>query len=168
MARKQTAPATPAATLPVFPAAELVAMIQAHDQGRSVLINGWIDQARSAGLKASDDASAKAASRAVRRALEDAGDVLADATVAAYAQGAARAIFWGVQWTPNLHSDKTRKLPGASRPGSTTKTVSRATVDEKVGAALEALRVFGLTAIAAEMIDVIRKAFPDWEEPAGK
>jgi hypothetical protein len=177
MARKQTAPATPAATapltvdrLPAFPIDAIASVEKSYNSETKRIVNLWLDTCRPL-TSTGDEKIAGIVAQRVQRALEDAENTgtltLAKATRDAYVNGAKRAIYWGVEWNSNLHTDKARKLPG-SRTASTAKTLSRAKLDEKVGAALDALRVFGLTAVAADVIDAIRKALPDWQEPAGK
>ncbi len=169
MARKPSplpTPSAPAMVLPAFPAAKLATLVARHDSARSLLINTWIDLAREGGAKAGDDECAKLVGRHVKKALLE--TKLSDGTVNAYAQGAMRAVYWNVQWDPSLHADKARKLPGSSRPGNTGKVMTQAKLDEKLGETLEALRLMKLDGVASDVLDAIRKAFPTWEEPAGK
>lgn len=89
------------------------------------------------------------------------------ATVSNYAQGAQRAFFHNVDWTPRAFQQPELALPGGkakpAKSGTVTKTNSEALVKTLVKA-LEQCRTIGNDATAAGIVDLICEIKPDFTE----
>lgn len=94
-------------------------------------------------------------------------------TINAYANGAARAFFHGVDWTPTLQNDPALKVPnkngkvrasGAAESGTTTLKITRAALDKTLSKALEQMRALTLDDTAADLLDFLLDNLDGFEE----
>ena len=82
-------------------------------------------------------------------------------TITAYAQGAMRAFFHDVDWTPTLQNDPALKVPSksgkvrASGTTTTTTKVTREQLDKTLSKALAQMRALTLDDTAAELLDFL-------------
>jgi hypothetical protein len=85
-------------------------------------------------------------------------------TIDAYANGASRAFFHDVAWTPTLQNDPALKVPnkngkvrasGAAESGTTTLKITRAALDKTLSKALEQMRALTLDDTAADLLDFL-------------
>ena len=142
-------------------------------------MNQYVDACRVAPDMAKDEASCKALQKAIREA-EPFVKMVADCriekkTITEYAQGAARAFFYGVEWTPTLKNDPAMALPwskqskgdSAAKAGKVTST-SRQDLDATISKALQQARTLGLTGFAADMLDLAIEALDGFKEPTAQ
>ena len=114
----------PAVTAPTFNAhaANIVKAYGAFDRATSKFsaevsrtLNTYVDACRVAPGMGKDEASCKAMQKAIREAeaftRAVAEGLLEPKTITEYAQGAARALFHGVEWGPRLKNDPAYALP---------------------------------------------------------
>ena len=92
-------------------------------------------------------------------------------TITAYAQGAMRAFFHDVDWTPTLQNDPELKVPSKSgkvrASGTTTTTkVTREQLDKTLNKALAQMRELTLDDTAAELLDFLLDNLTGFAESA--
>ena len=83
-------------------------------------------------------------------------------TMIEYAQSAARALHFGLEFSPSLKNDSTLALPwskkgkstGTTKTGGVTST-SRTDLDKTISKALAQMRILGLTELAADTLDLM-------------
>jgi hypothetical protein len=92
-------------------------------------------------------------------------------TFTEYAQGAMRAHFHGVPFTPNLKNDKGMALPWSTAPkkASTGKAgpsseTTRAALDATLSKAIKQARLLGLLEFAAELVDICADSLDGFKE----
>lgn len=176
----------PAVTAPAFNAhaAAIVKAYGAFDRASSKFsaelsrtLNTYVDTCRVAQGIGKDEASCKAVQKAIResdafvRAIAD--GLLESKTITEYAQGAARALHHGVEWTPRLKNDPAYALPwgkagkggGAGKAGAVTST-SREDLDKTLSKAIAQARMLGLTEFAAQVLDVAIESLDGFTEIA--
>jgi hypothetical protein len=137
-------------------------------------MNQYIDAVRVAPGIGKDEASCKAVQKAIResdafvRAVAD--GLLESKTITEYANGAARALHYGIEWTANLKNDPTKALPwskkakgGAGKAGKVTST-SREELDKTLSKAIAQARILGLTEFAAQVLDVAIESLDGFKE----
>jgi hypothetical protein len=136
-----------------------------------------VDAAATAGLERTESA-VKAFGKLVRDA-ESFVDAVAvggveSKTITEYAQGAMRAHFHGVEWTPRLKNDSAMALPwGKAGKGATAATpnggkvtsTDRAELDKTAVKLLAQARALGLTGLAADLLDVLLEGLDGFKEP---
>jgi hypothetical protein len=82
-------------------------------------------------------------------------------TFTEYAQSAARALHFGLEFSPSLKNNDEYKLPWSKKSSTKTKTsgtvqsTSRAELDKTISKALAQMRILGLTELAAETLDLM-------------
>lgn len=91
-------------------------------------------------------------------------------TFTEYAQSAMRALHYGVEFSPALKNDETKKLPFSkkapsanAKAGKVTST-TRAELDKTISKALHQARLIGLEGFAADLIDLCTEALADFKE----
>ena len=138
-------------------------------------MNAYVDACRVAPGVGKDQESCKAVQKAIKnadafvRAVSD--GLLESKTVTEYAQGAARALHYGIEWTANLKNDPTKALPwgkagkggGAGKAGAVTST-SREDLDKTLSKAIAQARILGLTEFAAQVLDVAIESLDGFKE----
>jgi len=137
-------------------------------------MNQYVDSCRTAEGIGKDEASCKAIQKAIResesfkRAIAD--GLLLQKTITEYAQGAARALHYGVEWTPTLKNDPAMALPwgkkGAGKGAKSGKVVTtdRAALEATLQKALQQARALSLNEFAADMLDVITETLDGFAE----
>ena len=137
-------------------------------------MNQYVDACRTAEGIGKDEASCKAMQSAIRkadafeRAIAD--GLLLQKTITEYAQGAARALHYGVEWTPTLKNDPEMSLPwgkkGAGKGAKSGKVVTtdRAALEATLQKALQQARALSLDGFAAELFDVISETLDGFTE----
>ncbi len=139
-------------------------------------MNAYVDACRVAPGMDKGKESCAAMQKAIKnadafvRAVAD--GLLESKTITEYAQGAARALHYGVEWTANLKNDPTKALPwgkagkgGASKAGKVTST-SREDLDKTLSKAIAQARMLGLTEFAAQVLDVAIESLDGFKETA--
>lgn len=137
-------------------------------------MNAYVDACRVAPGIGKDKESCQAVQKAIKnadafvRAVSD--GLLESKTVTEYAQGAARALHYGIEWTANLKNDPTKALPwgkagkgGAGKAGAVTST-SREDLDKTLSKAIAQARILGLTEFAAQVLDVAIESLDGFKE----
>lgn len=129
-----------------------------------------------------DEAACKAAQKAIRESQvvldAVASGVVEQKTFTEYAQGAARALHYSVEWSPTLKNDPNMALPwskkaaaaaaaAAAKAGKVTST-SREDLDATISKALQQARTLGLTGFAADMLDLAIEALDGFKEPTAQ
>jgi len=123
-----------------------------------------------------DEAACKAAQKAIRESQvvldAIAAGVVEAKTFTEYAQGAARALHHGIEWTATLKNDPTKALPwskkakgGAATKAGKVESTDRKALDETLCKALKQARLLGLTEFAAQILDVAIESLDGFEEP---
>ena len=174
----------PAVTAPAFTAhaANIVRAFGAWDRASSKFsaelsrtMNSYIDACRIAPGMGKDEASCEAVKKAIRKAepfeRAVADGLILPKTVTEYAQGAARALHHGVEWTPSLKNDPAMALPwgkagkggSAAKAGKVTST-SREDLDKTLSKAIAQARMLGLTEFAADLVDVALESLDGFKE----
>lgn len=137
-------------------------------------MNQYVDACRIAPDMAKDKESCDAIAKAIRtaepfeRAVRD--GLLQPKTIAEYANGAARAYFHGVEWTPRLKNDPDKGLPWGKAKGSkgtkagAVTSTSRADLDQTIQKALAQARLLTLHGLAAALLDVAVEHLEGFEE----
>jgi len=179
-------PTKPAVTAPTFNAhaANIVKAYGAFDRASSKFsaelsrtLNAYVDACRVAPGMDKGKESCAAMQKAIKnadafvRAVAD--GLLESKTITEYAQGAARALHYGVEWTANLKNDPTKALPwgkagkggGAGKAGAVTST-SREDLDKTLSKAIAQARILGLTEFAAQVLDVAIESLDGFKETA--
>jgi hypothetical protein len=179
-------PTKPAVTAPTFNAhaANIVKAYGAFDRASSKFsaelsrtLNAYVDACRVAPGMDKGKESCAAMQKAIKnadafvRAVAD--GLLESKTITEYAQGAARALHHGVQWTPRLKNEPTKALPwgkagngsGAGKAGAVTST-SREDLDKTLSKAIAQARMLGLTEFAAQVLDVAIESLDGFKETA--
>ncbi len=178
-------PTKPAVTAPAFNAhaANIVREYGKFDRASanfadqlSRTMNAYVDACRVAPGMDKGKESCAAMQKAIKnadafvRAVAD--GLLESKTITEYAQGAARALHYGVEWTANLKNDPTKALPwgkagkgGASKAGKVTST-SREDLDKTLSKAIAQARMLGLTEFAAQVLDVAIESLDGFKETA--
>jgi hypothetical protein len=169
-------------------ASNIIGALETFDRASAVLADEMrsamqmmIDAASAAGVKR-DETGVSAFGDMVRN-CETFVDAVAEGmllqkTVTEYAQGAMRAYFHGVEWTPRLKNDPDMRLPWSKAPAkgakvstviganasaaakaaetvaTTSKALPRPQLDALLRTTLKALRDAGLVETAAEVLDV--------------
>lgn len=139
-------------------------------------MNQYVDVCRVAPEMAKDEESCKALQKAIRnaepftRAVAD--GLLEPKTITEYAQGAARAYFYGVEWTPRLKNDSEMALPWGKKTAGSTATkagkvesTDRAALDATLVKALKQARMLGLLDFAATLLDHAVESLDGFAEP---
>jgi hypothetical protein len=140
-------------------------------------MNQYIDAVRVAPGIGKDKESCQAVQKAIResdafvRAMAD--GLLLRNTVTEYAQGAARALFHGVEWFADIKNRPEFGLPwgkagkgsGAGKAGAVTST-SREDLDKTLSKAIAQARMLGLTEFAAQVLDVAIESLDGFKETA--
>ena len=151
------------------PASKIVGAYKAFDAASgklSVIVNRELSAFVDAWSIANDrgEASCKALQKAivecevVQKAI--ANMQLERKTMVEYAQSAARALHFGVEFAPSLKGNDAYKLPWSKKSASTTKpsgavtSTSREDLDKTISKALAQARMLGLTEFAATVLDV--------------
>jgi hypothetical protein len=81
-------------------------------------------------------------------------------TMVEYAQSAARALHFGIEFAPSLKGNDAYKLPWSKKstskikPSGTVTSTSREDLDKTISKALAQARLLGLTEFAATVLDV--------------
>lgn len=126
-----------------------------------------------------DEAACKAAQKAIRESQvvidAVASGVVEQKTFTEYAQGAARALHYSVEWSPTLKNDPNMALPwskkaaaaAAAKAGAVVST-SREDLDATLVKALQQARALGLTGFAADMLDLAIGALDGFKEPTAQ
>ena len=126
-----------------------------------------------------DEAACKAAQKAVRESQvvidAVAAGIMEQKTFTEYAQGVARALHFGIEWSPTLKNDPALALPwskkaaatAAAKAGKVTST-SREDLDATLVKALQQARTLGLTRFAADMLDLAIGALDGFKEPTAQ
>ena len=178
-------PTKPAVTAPTFNAhaANIVKAYGAFDRASSKFsaelsrtLNAYVDACRVAPGMDKGKESCAAMQKAIKnadafiRAVAD--GLLESKTITEYANGAARALHYGVEWTANLKNDPTKALPwskkakgGAGKAGAVTST-SREDLDKTLSKAIAQARILGLTEFAAQVLDVAIESLDGFKETA--
>ena len=139
-------------------------------------MNQYVDACRIAPDMAKDEASCKALQKAIREAepfVRAAADRrIEPKTITEYAQGAARAYFYGVEWTPRLKNDSDMALPWSKKGAGNTATkagkvesTDRAALDATIVKALKQARMLGLLDFAATLLDHAIESLDGFTEP---
>ena len=82
-------------------------------------------------------------------------------TFTEYAQSAARALHFGIEFAPSLKNNPDLALPWGKASGTKTKTsgtvqsTSRTDLDKTISKALAQMRILGLTELAADTLDLM-------------
>jgi hypothetical protein len=142
-------------------------------------MQSMVDAAASAGLK-KEQSSVDWFGQQIREAqvfidaIAEGG--LEKKTVTEYAQGAMRAHFHGVEWTPRLKNDPSMGLPwgkqnvtakkAGARPSKGKKANPLEDAKSSVLAALAALRAANMAEFAADVLDLAVDTWPEFKEPA--
>lgn len=129
-------------------------------------MNTYVDMCRVAPDMDKGEASCKAMQAAIRESQvvidAVASGVIEAKTFTEYAQGAARALHHGVEWTPTLKNDPAMALPwgkksagkgGAKKAGSV-ETTDTAALTATLQKALKQARLLGMDGFAADLFDV--------------
>lgn len=137
-------------------------------------MNQYVDAVRVAPGIGKDKESCKAVQQAIResdafvRAIAD--GLLLRNTVTEYAQGAARALFHGVEWFADIKNRPEFGLPwgkagkgSAGKAGAVTST-SREDLDKTLSKAIAQARMLGLTEFAAQVLDVAIESLDGFKE----
>lgn len=143
----------------------------------SVTMNQYVDACRIAPGIGKDEVSCKAIQKAIResdsfvRAVAD--GLLESKTITEYAQGAARALHYGVAWTPTLKNDPEMALPWGKGKGGSKATTSgkvettdRAALDATLSKAIKQARMLGLVEFAANVVDLALESLDGFQEKA--
>lgn len=144
----------------------------------SLTMNQYVDACRIAPGIGKDEVSCKAIQKAIResdsfvRAVAD--GLLESKTITEYAQGAARALHYGVAWTPTLKNDPEMALPwgkGKGKGGSKAKSgkvesTDRAALDATLSKAIKQARMLGLVEFAANVVDLALESLDGFQEKA--
>lgn len=91
-------------------------------------------------------------------------------TFTEYAQGAARAFYYGVPFAADLKNNPDYKLPwGKAGKGTTAKagkvtSTTRESLDQTLSKAIEQARALGLTEFAAEVLDLALESLDGFAE----
>lgn len=144
--------------------------------GIKTAMQTMVDAAAASGLK-KDKAAVTAFGKLVREAeafLDAVAEgMLEQKTVTEYAQGAMRAFFHGVEWSPRLKNDSEMALPwgktakgGTATPAGSVKSTDRAALDATACKFLQQARLLGLTELAADVLDLLIDRLDGFKEPA--
>lgn len=139
-------------------------------------MNAYVDACRVAPGIGKDQESCKAVQKAIKnadafvRAVAD--GLIEPKTVTEYAQGAARALFHGVEWIADIKNRPEFGLPwgkagkgSAGKAGKVTST-SREDLDKTLSKAIAQARMLGLTEFAAQVLDVAIESLDGFKEIA--
>lgn len=121
----------------------------------------------------------EASCKAMQKAIVDcetvakivASGAMARATFVEYAQSAARALHFGVEFAPSLKNNEAYKLPwskkgkgtGPGTSGGVTST-TRDDMDKTISKALAQARLLGLTEFAADVLDLCLERLDGFKE----
>ena len=123
-----------------------------------------------------EEASVKAMGKAIRESQVVLDLVATGAmekkTFTEYAQGAMRALHWGVPFEASLKNDASKALPwgkakaadAATKPGGKVTSTTRVELDKTISKALAQARVLGLTEFAASMLDLCLDSLDGFKE----
>jgi hypothetical protein len=91
-------------------------------------------------------------------------------TFTEYAQSAMRALHYGVEFTPSLKNDDTKKLPfskkstpATAKAGKVTST-TREELDKTISKAIAQARLLGLSEFSASMVDLAIESLDGFKE----
>jgi len=125
-----------------------------------------------------DEASCKAMQKAIRESQvvidAVAAGVIEQKTFTEYAQGAARALHFGIEWSPTLKNDPAYKLPWGRKSTPATAKAGKVTVTDRAALeatlqkALQQARALSLDGFASEMLDVITETLDGFTEAKGE
>ena len=119
------------------------------------------------------------ACEAMKRAIYDsqvvldtvAQGIMEKKTFTEYAQSAMRALHFGVEFSPSLKNDETKKLPWSKKGASSTsvkagkvEVTTIAEMHKTLSKALAQARVLNQTIFAGELVDFIIDTYPDFKE----
>ena len=82
-------------------------------------------------------------------------------TFTEYAQSAARALHFGIEFSPSLKNNDAYKLPWSKKTANKSKgagpvqSTDRAALDKTISKALAQMRLLGLTELAADTLDLM-------------
>lgn len=121
-----------------------------------------------------DEKSVKALGKAIResQAVIDACATgqMEKKTFTEYAQSAMRALHYGVEFSPSLKNDETKKLPfskkstpATAKAGKVTST-TREDLDKTLSKAIAQARMLGLTEFSASIVDLAIDALEGFKE----
>ena len=121
------------------------------------------------------EASVKAMGKAIRdsQVVVDlvATGAMEKKTFTEYAQGAMRALHWGVPFAADLKNNPDMALPwgkagkgGATSPSGKVTSTSRADLDKTISKALAQARALGLTEFAADVLDLALDSLDGFKE----
>lgn len=92
-------------------------------------------------------------------------------TFTEYAQSAMRALHFGVEFSPSLKNDETKKLPWSKKGSSSTSAksgkvtnTSREELDKTLSKVLAQARILGLTEFAANVLDLAIDSLDGFKE----
>jgi hypothetical protein len=121
-----------------------------------------------------DEKSVKAMGKAIRDS-----QVVIDAvatgqmerkTFTEYAQGAMRALHYGVEFTPSLKNDTTKILPFSKKSTPATANAGKVTsttreeLDKTISKAIAQARILGLSEFSASMVDLAIESLDGFKE----
>ena len=121
------------------------------------------------------EASVKAMGKAIRESQVvidlDAIGAVAKKTFTEYAQGAMRALHWGVPFSADLKNKPEYSLPwgkagkgGAASPSGKVTSTSRTDLDKTLSKALAQARTLGLLEFAADLVDLCTDSLSEFKE----
>ena len=91
-------------------------------------------------------------------------------TFTEYAQSAMRALHYGVEFTPSLKNDETKKLPFSKKSTPATakagkvQSTTREELDKTISKALQQARLLGLSEFSASMVDLAIESLDGFKE----
>jgi len=152
------------------PAAQIVGAYQAFDKASgklSIVVNRELSTFVDAWSIAND--RSEASCKALQKAIVECDTVVKAVlemrverkTMTEYAQSAARALHFGIEFAPSLKNNDAYKLPWGKASGTKTKTsgtvqsTSRTDLDKTISKALAQMRILGLTELAADTLDLM-------------
>jgi len=123
-----------------------------------------------------DEKAVKAMGKAIRdsQVVVDACATgqMARKTFTEYAQSAMRALHYGVEFTPSLKNDDTKKLPFSKKSTPATakagkvQSTTREELDKTISKAIAQARILGLSEFSASMVDLAIESLDGFKEIA--
>ena len=121
-----------------------------------------------------DEKACKAMGKAIRdsQVVIDvvASGSMVQKTFTEYAQGAMRALHYGVEFTPTLKNDATKILPFSKKSTPATakagkvQSTTREELDKTISKALQQARLLGLSEFSASMVDLAIESLDGFKE----